>query len=131
MEKVTLTIEGTSEEVFNSLRRLVAIQVQQDEAAGVSWLPDEIEGLFGELQPEAQRILREIAKKPQDYDRDGLLDKMGITGRGMAGRLSSIGHNRNRDYPMKPAPVELDWATRSYKMLPEFADWINDHPADE
>jgi hypothetical protein len=122
MERVTITIEGTAEDVIKALQAVAG--GVKGQVAAVSWLPDEIEGFFNELQPEARRILREIATKPQGYDRDDLLKKLGISGKGMAGRLSSIGHNIRRSYPMKPSPIELNDETWEYTMLPEFADWF-------
>ena len=122
MERVTITIEGTSEEVIRALQA-VAVGVKK-QGASVSWLSDEVEGFFNRLQPEAQRIFRKIATKPQGYNRDDLIGKLGISGRGLAGRLSSIGHNLRRFYPMKPSPIELDDITWNYTMLPEFVDWF-------
>ncbi len=122
MERVTITIEGTAEEAIRALQAIVGGVKRQE--TGVNWVPDEIQDFFDYLRPEAQRILREIATKPEDYDRDELLNELGISGRGLAGRLSSIGHNLKRFYPMKPSPIELDDETWKYTMLPEFVDWI-------
>lgn len=123
MAKVTISIEGTPDEVTEYIQRLTGVKVQQ-QALGVSWLPEEIENLFTNLQPEAKRILREVAKRPEGYDRDELITQLGITGRGLAGRLSSVEFNRKRLFPSKPRPIELDWDSWKYKMLPEVADWI-------
>ena len=122
MAKVTISIEGTSDEVAEYLQKLIGGKVQRQ--LGVSWLPEEIENLFTNLQPEAQRILREIAKNPTGYNRDDLISRLGISGRGLAGRLSSVEFNRKRIFPAKPRPVELDWETWKYIMLPEVAEWI-------
>jgi len=122
MERITITIEGTSEEVIRALQEIAgAVEKQRP---FVSWLPDEVEGFFNCLMPEAQRILKEIATKPQGYDRDDLMNKLGLSGRGLAGRLSSVGHKLKRFYPRKPSPIKLDDETWRYTMLPEFADWI-------
>jgi len=122
MEHITITIEGTSEEVIRALQAVAAGVSRQ--GAGVSWLVNEIREFFGHLQPEAQRILREIATRPQGYNRDDLMSELSISARGLAGRLSSVGHTLRRFYPMKPRPIELDYETWNYTMLPEFADWI-------
>ncbi len=127
MERVTITIEGTSEEVIRVLQAVAGGVKKQ--GIPVSWLPDEIEGFFNRLRPEAQHILREIATKPQGYDRDELISKLGISGRGLAGRLSSVGHTLRGFYPMKPRPIDLDPDTWNYTMLSEFADWITDSGA--
>jgi len=128
MAKVTITVEGTTEEVAEYIQKLTGGKVQQG-VLGVSWLPGEIENLFNNLQPEAQRILREVANNPTGYDREQLIKKLGITGRGLAGRLSSIEFNRKRLFPTKPRPIELDWDSWKYKMLPEVADWIKSNRA--
>lgn len=126
MAKVTITIEGTPDEVTEYLKKLIGGKVQL-QSASVSWLPEEIESLYTNLQPEAKRILREIAGNPEGYDRDALITRLGITGRGLAGRLSSVEFNRKRLFPSKPRPVELDWETWKYKILPEVAEWIREN----
>ena len=123
MAKITISIEGTSDEVAEYLQKLTGGKVQR-QITGVSWLPEEIDSLYSNLQAEAQRILREIAKKPTGYNRDDLIDQLGLDGRGLAGRLSSVEFNRKRLFPSKPRPVELDWETWKYVMLPEVAEWI-------
>jgi hypothetical protein len=124
MAKVTISIEGTSEEIAEYLQKLAGGSIQR-QVMGVNYLPQEIEVLYTNLQPEAQRIFREIATDPTGYDRDRLISRLGITGRGLAGRLSSVEFNRKRLFPSKPRPVELDWETWKYIMLPEIAEWIS------
>jgi hypothetical protein len=128
MAKVTISIEGAPDEVTEYLKKLTGNKVQQ-QSAGVSWLPEEIESLYLNLQPEAKRILGEIATNPDGYDRDALITRLGVSGRGLAGRLSSVEFNRKRLFPSKPRPVELDWETWKYKMLPEVAEWIRENTA--
>ena len=128
MAKVTISIEGTSDEVAEYLQKLTGGKVE-GRIMGVSWLPEEIEVLYTNLRPEAQRILREIAKNPTGYNKDDLINLLGLTGRiygeGLAGRLSSIEFKRKRLFPRKPRPIELDRETRQkYIMLPEVAEWI-------
>jgi len=122
MERVTITIEGSSEEVIRALQA-VAAGVGRGETS-VTWLPNEIRDFFNNLQPEAQRILREIATRPEGYNRDDLVSRLGISGRGLAGRLSSVGNTIRRFYPMKPRPINFDDDTWSYTMLPEFVNWF-------
>ena len=126
MAKVTISIEGTPDEVTEYLRKLAGGNMPHL-STGVSWLPEEIERLYENLQPEAKRILREVAMNPEGYDRDALISRLGITGRGLAGRLSSVEFNRKRLFPSKPRPVRLDWDIWEYKMLPEVADWIREN----
>ena len=132
MAKVTINIEGTSDEVAEYLQKLTGGKVE-GRIKGVSWLPEEIEILYTNLRPEAQRILREIAKNPTGYNKDDLISLLGLTegdrrrihGEGLAGRLSSIEFKRKRLFPRRPRPIELDRETRrKYIMLPEVAEWI-------
>lgn len=128
MAKVTISIEGTSDEVAEYLQKLTGGKVE-GRIMGVSWLPEEIEILYTNLRPEAQRILREIAKTPAGYNKDDLINLLGLTGRiygeGLAGRLSSIEFKRKRLFPRKPRPIELDQEThQKYIMLPEVAEWM-------
>ena len=122
MERITITIEGSSEEVIRALQA-VAAGVGRRETS-VTWLPNEIRDFFSNLQPEAQRILREIATRPAGYNRDDLVSELGISGRGLAGRLSSVGNTLRNFYPMKPRPINLNDDTWNYTMLPEFVDWF-------
>ncbi len=125
MEHVTITVEGTAEEVQIALRRLASVQARvESEAHSISWLDGEIANFFSELQANAQQILVEIAKKPDGYNRDELLSALGFQSRELAGSLSSVGHTLRRFYPLKPKPVELDQQTWKYVMLPEVASWI-------
>jgi hypothetical protein len=130
MEKVTMSIEGTAEEVNNALKTLAGIVVSQAHPAEAkappgAWSDGEIETFFGGLKENARRILREIAKQPEGYPRDQLVANLGMSGRTAGGSLSSVGHNRRKLYPKKPRPVELQ--DNEYRMLPEFAQWLSSH----
>lgn len=126
MEKVMVTIEGNVEEVYAAMRKLIGIKDQS--FTRISWLDDEIEGFFYNLQPEAQRILRRISSKTDGYNREELIKDLGIDWKSMNGKLSSIGHTINRYYPMKPSPYEFNEEKREYQMLPEFSSWIKANP---
>lgn len=127
MERITVTIEGTTEEIIASIFKLAQIQ-QRSSEEGVSWLDDEINDFVANrIQTEARQILKEMANRPSGYDRDQLIQNMRLTGRGLAGRLSSIGHNIRKYYPMKRHPINLDETTWSYTLLPEFARWLTSH----
>ena len=123
MAKVTISIEGTTDEIAEYLNKLAGVKVKE-QATDVSWLPEEIETLYTDIQSEAKRICREVANNPEGYDRDALIAKLRITGRGLAGRLSSVEFTRRRLFPSKPKPIELNWETWKYEMLPEVAEWI-------
>jgi len=126
MAKVTISIEGTPDEVTEYMKNLIGGKAQQL-SAGVSWLPDEIGNLYESVKPEAKRVLREVAANPSGYDRDDLISRLGITGKGLAGRLSSVEFGRKRLFPSKPRPLELNRDTWKYEMLPEVAEWISEN----
>lgn len=123
MVKVTISIEGNQEEVNTYLQRFAAADTLQP-INGISWLPEEIEVLFSNITHDAQAVLIEIASNPTCYDRDCLINKLGISGRSLAGRLSSVEANRKRLFPSKPRPLDLDEETWAYEMLQEVAEWI-------
>jgi len=123
MAKVTVSIEGTSEEVVEYLQKLVSGK-GQNLVGGVSWLPEEIESFYDNLKPEAQRILKEVAKNPTGYDRDDLINRLGLDVRKIPGNLSSVEFKRKKLFPSKPKAMWLDWDIWKYKMLPEVAEWI-------
>lgn len=129
MEKVTVSIEGTAEEVNNAIRTLAGVMGQahptEAKAASRAWSDGEIKTFFGGLKGNARRILREIAKQPEGYPRDQVVANVGMSGRTVGGSLSSVGHNRRKLYPKKPRPVELQ--DNEYRMLPEFAQWLSSH----
>ncbi len=125
MEHVTLSIEGTAEEVQIALRRLAAMaQKGTVESGTASWLGGEISNFFNSLQGNAQKILVEIARRSDGYNRGELLSALAFQPRELAGSLSSVGHTLRRYYPMKPRPLLLDPEKRQYRMLPEVARWI-------
>lgn len=125
MEHVTLSIEGTAEEVQIALKRLAAMaQTEAVESSAVSWLGGEIANFFNSLQANAQKILVEIARRSDGYNRGELLSALAFQPRELAGSLSSVGHTLRRYYPMKPRPLLLDPEKRQYRMLPEVARWI-------
>ena len=79
MERVSITIEGTAEEVRSALRRLTALVPEGlQEAQEVSWLDGEISNFLALLQSNARTILREIARRPTGYNRDELLSALGF-----------------------------------------------------
>ncbi|MFC1958513.1 hypothetical protein ACFLV6_01135 [Chloroflexota bacterium] len=123
MVKVTISIEGNQEEVDAYLQRIAGVDTRPT-TSSISWLPEEIEVLFNNITSDAQTILVEIASNPTGYNRDSLLKKLGIDGRSVAGRLSSVEANRKRLFPSKPRPLDLDDVLWAYEMLPEVAEWI-------
>ncbi len=84
------------------------------------WSKQEILEFWDSLTEGAKDALRVIAKQPDGCPRDDVLKELGIDGYQLAGRLSSVGHAL-RNFPTKLRPVELDWSTWKYKMLPELS----------
>ncbi len=123
MVKITINIEGTPEEVDEALQRLAGRNLQQ-RATGVSWLPEEIEQLFTSIQDATQNALRQIATNPA---RENVLSSLGVSKHALSGNMSSVEFQRKRLFPSKPRPVDYDYETKKYVMLPEFAEWMRTH----
>lgn len=126
MEKISVNIEGTSEEIAKAIKALAALlsePEEKQESQEEDWSEDEIKKFWQMLTEGAREVLRVIAKHPAGCDRDVVLKDLGLNGNQLAGRLSSQGHTM-RQFPKKPRPVELDWNTWEYKMRPEFVEAI-------
>ncbi len=126
MAKVTISIEGSSEEIAGYLQKLAG-NTSQINITGIHWLPDEIEILYNSLQDSAKKIMREVANKPGGYHRDDLIKKLHLVESTIPGNLSSIEFQRKKYFPAKRKPMELNWETWEYVMLPEVAQWILDN----
>src|SRR5436305_1270049 len=100
MTKVTLTIETeVGEDPRQALARFLALPADGKSTAATSaggatgeWTAAEFTGLWRDLAPDAQRILAEIAKRPDGYPMADIQRTLGWTGLQLAGRLSSVGH---------------------------------------
>ncbi len=127
MEKVSLNIEGTSDEIIGALKKLAGLVEQRDEEISLdeNWSEEEIQKFWSMLTDGAKEAFRIIAKFPTGCHRNLVLKELGISGNQLAGRLSSQGHTL-RNFPNKPCPVELDWNTWEYKMRPEFVEAITE-----
>lgn len=125
MEKVTINIEGTSDDVVKALQRLVGSFAEQEEKMVVKedWTEEDIRRFWRMLTESAKVALRVVAKQPNGCPRDALLKELGIKGSQLAGQLSSVGHVL-RKFPTKPTPFGLNWHTWEYDMIPDLADAI-------
>jgi len=125
VEKITINIEGTSEDIVKALKDLAGLMERREEEVSPdeNWTEEEIKKFWQMLTDGAKEVFRVIAKNPTGCDRDLVLEELDIEGNQLAGRLSSQGHTM-RNFPKKPWPVELDWNTWEYKMRPEFAEAI-------
>lgn len=92
-----------------------------------AWSPDEFQQFWNSIKPDAQRVLKEIAKRPSGYPRDDLLKVLSLNGRTLAGFLSSVGHNM-KVFEGVIRPMELDGETGAYKMPKEVAREIVKKP---
>jgi len=137
---VEIIIKGEPEEVY----RTIQILAQQDhsdssqegekegsqtEDEGVEKPPlskDEVLQLLSMITPGALKIIREMAKHPTLYSFDDLQKAVGLSGTAVAGRLSSIGHKKNKLFPGKADPIIRDYSQQVYRMLPEIAEAVRD-----
>jgi len=125
MEKVTINIEGSSEEVVKALQRLASLFVEQQETKVVQeeWSEQDIRGFWNLLTEGARAALRVVAKQPNGCPRHNVLKELGIKGNELAGQLSSVGHTR-RKFKTKCCPFRLNWDTWEYEMIPELSEAI-------
>jgi hypothetical protein len=122
--KISLTIEGTAEEVARACLIIArGTETATQEVPPVTqdpWTPDEVRQLWVSITGDARRVLKEIANKPDGYNRDDLLKALSLQGSQLAGILSSVGHQMKR-FPGKERPVDLDWGIWVYRMPSEVA----------
>ena len=126
MVKVTLTMEGDSQEVIAAIRKLAvgdtislapAVETVDDnppetapEAAAAPapppapppvpegrWTIDHVRTFWRYLAPNAQQVYHQVAHSSgYVMSRQSLLDAMGLTERQLSGRMSSVGHSVRR-----------------------------------
>lgn len=125
MAKVTVNIDGTPEEVVAAIQTLAGLrqpspQVQVHEEA---WTEEEIKKFWGLLSSDAKKVFEVIAKKPDGFPRNDVLEQLGMKGNELAGTMSSQGHTL-RHFPGKSRPVVLDDETWEYTMKAELSDFI-------
>jgi len=77
---------------------------QRNRKTGLAWNEKEVTKLFQAIKPNAQKILLELAKKPEGYPRKDLLQALGLEERSAKGQLSSIGAALRR-MGGKPSPI--------------------------
>jgi hypothetical protein len=68
------------------------------------WTTEEAERLFTEIKTNAKRIIIELAKKPEGYQRSELRQALGLTVPILRGQLSSVGAALRR-MGNKPSPI--------------------------
>lgn len=140
MAKITITIEGETEELGDTLQRLFAAASDSttsvlpqagSEPSGqrVEWTSDLVREFWGGLARNAKRILTEIAKEPTGADLSTVRDRLGISRGSLAGSLAPIGFamNRiNRRHGITPSdyPYCSDHSTSTFQMPQNLADMI-------
>lgn len=125
MEKVTVNIEGSSDEVVIALQRLASLFIEQQgkKVTKDEWTEQDLLQFWNMLTDGAKAALRVVAKQPNGCPRHVVLKELGIKGSQLAGQLSSVGHVL-RKFPTKVTPFGLNWHTWEYDMIPDLADAI-------
>lgn len=124
MVKVTISVEGTQEEVDKYLQKLSENKLEQQDYP-VSWLPEEIERLIENITENAKKAFYAIAENPS---REAVIAALEIDADSLPGIMSSPEFQRKHYFPSKPQPVEYDYETEEYIMLPEFIEWLKTNP---
>jgi hypothetical protein len=102
-----------------------AAPAKSDQGGSSEWTSEEFTRFWSWLQKDAQKIVAEIATKPDGYPMGDLQKKLGWEGTGMAGRMSSVGFNVKL-FANHANPVMRDWSARVYKMDPRAASWVKE-----
>ena len=112
MIRATLTLEGTAEELRSILERLPELatrdaHVEQNMEPG--WTKDTVSRVWRGLQPKAKMVLAEVATKDGGYSREELRGKLGLDGKQIGARLSSLGHQLRRQGFRNVLPYPLTY----------------------
>lgn len=99
-------------------------------AAGpTQWSAEELRTLWGRLSGKARKVLAGIARKPEGYHVNKLVEdlesELGGGGHAVAGALSSVGH-RIKQFPGKPALYHRDYTRGVFTMPQHVADIIRE-----
>lgn len=130
MVKVSVTLEGSPEELIPVLRQVADLQTHEptQESAGLStssqtqeeslsWNEDKVGVIWRNLSLGCREILREIAKHEDGITTDTLMVRLQLTPYEVGGRLSSLGHQL-RIHECDKLPYPLDWTPGlKYRMI--------------
>lgn len=78
-----------------------------DSAATAMWTEKEAERLLNQIQPNAKRIITELANKPEGYRISELAQSLGLPEGAIRGQLSSVGFALKR-MDKKPSPIKRE-----------------------
>ncbi len=153
MARITVTVEGEAEDVREALRRLIGGEsLRSTTSSAVTspypphgsdvgsttaseppapWTKDEVARSWPYLSLPAQRVLGEIAMRPEGYPLDELAQSLDSNMRVIGGNLASVGHMMRRLYKdggsfTKPLPLKRDTFKRVYVMEEDVATWIRE-----
>jgi hypothetical protein len=93
------------------------------------WTPEELARLWAGIVPGAREVLLEIAKRPIGYPKRELYNILGLDGRTVGGRLSSVGAAMTRlGFWSKETQTGVEWPWSydgfEYRVKPEVAEMI-------
>jgi DNA-binding NtrC family response regulator len=90
--------------------------------ASASWTEEEVTKLFNETRSNAQKILVELANKPEGYQKKELATALGIDEESLRGQLSSVGAALKRmGVKFSPLSREKIDGELTYKLDPAVA----------
>lgn len=122
MAKVVVVVEGSQEEVRPLLAFLSQwetpfsmpiakhaheeVERKEEETTAPQWTEERVLLVWNGMSDGAQRVLREIAKRPDGYVWKELAKALGRDARSLGGSLSSVGHQlRRQGFTNLPMPV--------------------------
>jgi len=109
VEKVTITIEGTADEVRESIEKLAGVGAgtAPNIAKSLDWSEAEVKVFWDSISTNMGKLCQALAKAPGGLDTAELASILGLSVKGVGGVLSSQGYAM-RHHKGKPKPVDWD-----------------------
>lgn len=108
MGQAGLAHEEVKEETSTKPAKVKGRRQRKAEAAAAAiWTEKEAHTLLKQIKPNAKKIMKELANKPEGYRLSGLAQTLGLQEGAIRGQLSSIGFALRR-MDRKPSPIKRE-----------------------
>jgi len=128
MSKITITVEGSNEEIKPLIQFLARqeeqtvqpetqISVQPEEPTELEWTENQIRIIWRDISWDCKKILKKIYEKEEGVNWDSLLEELNLKANQVGGRLSSLGHQiRIHKYSKLPHPLIWNSHINGYQL---------------
>jgi hypothetical protein len=89
--------------------------VSDSPISGAGWSPVDLMRLWSWISPGARRVVGEIARRPEGYPVQEMLDRLGFNGPTLGGYLTAWASGL-RQFPRKSDPIVRDTSTGQFRM---------------